>query len=357
VKGARRVVSIAGWLAIAAAAGQAFASPPRTSSLELVRGDGAESCSGAADLERAVETRLGRSVFVPRERADVAIEVRIDRRANPEKFRAIVTLRGDNAAVLGTRTIESASSCSALDAPLALVVALLIDPDAALAPPPAPEAPPPHAPDPPSAPAPPPPATPPAVARPTSRPSPPPIPPPSSAPARPWRSFLYAHLALSAGLLPHVGTGLGASVWIQPPLGPSWLLGATAWLQNDAGDGVSGGHFQRTAGHLAVCPLTLGGTPTRLLACGGINVGALRVSGFGYDRTYPQERPVVDAMLEMQVIRRLVGPLAATAGLGLAVPFVRDRYNFVESSGTRRTVFDPLPVAGILQIGVGAELP
>ncbi len=107
--------------------------PSRTSSLSWVRLPGAEACIGSRALAAAVERRLQREVFVPPSRAAMAVEGRVERA--PEGFRAVITVSNEAGVALGSREIHRASPiCATMDDNLALVIAVMIDPEAALAP-------------------------------------------------------------------------------------------------------------------------------------------------------------------------------------------------------------------------------
>jgi hypothetical protein len=128
-------------LAFAAAAraqqGGAATPAPRTSSLSWVRMPGAEECIATQPLARAVEERLGRTVFVSAAEADVSVEGRVE--GAPKAWRATITLRDSKGALLGTRELTSDKpSCDSLREPLALVIAVMIDPDASSRPEPPP---------------------------------------------------------------------------------------------------------------------------------------------------------------------------------------------------------------------------
>ena len=197
----------------------------RTSSLSWIRMPGAESCVPTQELARDVEVRLARTVFVSASQADVSIEGRIDRKGNATHWHATIILRDSKGATIGTRELDRVdASCSGMNEQLALVIAVMIDPDAALA----------HHPTPtPTAdqnPTPPPPTT-------TSTPPPPPIekqnppPPPETKPtearpqgtppsgkspskrAEPWFFEGSAAAFGEIGMTPNPGVGLGVSTF------------------------------------------------------------------------------------------------------------------------------------------------
>src|SRR6186713_2884796 len=111
--------------------------------LELAANDETRGCMGKRELEKAVERRLKRQVF--REPAELLVEVRFAR--TESGWSAALVLFDDERRELGRRALDTAAAdCSALDASLALVVALLVDsppePPPPLPPPPPEAAPP-----------------------------------------------------------------------------------------------------------------------------------------------------------------------------------------------------------------------
>src|SRR5688500_19747658 len=95
---------------------------------------GADACIATQPLARAVEERLGRETFVSAAQADLSVEGRIEK--NPKGgWRAVITMRDPKGALLGTREVErDDASCDAMSEPLALIIAVMIDPDAATRP-------------------------------------------------------------------------------------------------------------------------------------------------------------------------------------------------------------------------------
>src|SRR5688572_13338077 len=95
--------------------------------LKLEKGAGTEQCIDAPELSSAVEARLGRRVFGVRTPADLDVRLRLERPGS-NQWRGDLLLLDDAGNELGRREIVTkAKDCSALDASLALVVALLVD--------------------------------------------------------------------------------------------------------------------------------------------------------------------------------------------------------------------------------------
>jgi hypothetical protein len=308
----------------------------RTSSLGWTRLPGAEGCVPPRALAQAVERRLGRAVLAPASQADVAVEGHIERAG--DGWRATITLTDAAGAPLGRRELGSqAADCRAIDDDLALVIALLIDPTAALAPPPRP---------------PPPVDVPPPL--PAALPAPAPPAPPPSPPA--WRFGAAAGAAVGFGLLPRVAVGFAARAHLVPPRWPSIEIGGAVWPGNMESAGGAGATFSLAYGTLAVCP---GATAAGVFfsGCVGAQVGVLHVGGLGLPLAYQQDQPVFDVTVEARARRRIVGPLLISGGVGLVVPVRRDRFYYLDAQGTARDVFQMAPLGGVIDVGLGFELP
>jgi hypothetical protein len=331
--------------AILGAVGRAHADPPpaRTSSLAWVRMPGAEACIDARALAQAVELRLGRAAFVAPTRGEVAIEARIERLQSPDAWHATITVFDEAGARTGLRELQTdRSDCRAIDDELELVIALLIDPGALLATPMLPA---------------PPPFTPPAP-RPAEPPAPLVCPPPAPAPVEPWRTGVAAGPIAEIGLLPStVGVGLAIRAHLAPPRGPSFELGGSLWAHSMVQTGAGDRTFSLAYGWLSVCPIDLARGGTALTACLGAQIGSLRVSDVDIPSKYRQEQLVLDVAAEARARRRFIGPLFGSLGLGIAAPTVRDRFYFTDAQGARHDVFQVSPVAALLDLALGLELP
>lgn len=330
------------------------AAAPRTSSLAWVRMPGAEACIDARTLAQAVERRLGRAAFVPPTRGDVVIEARIEHMQSPEAFRATVTLFDAANARLGVRELQTAGAeCRAIDDELELVIALLIDPDATISP-----ATPAPAPAPPLEPAPPAPhrdtlsPAPPAPAVPPLR-----LPPPLE-PIPPFRLGVAASAVVGLGLVPGpADIGIALHMHLTPRRGPSFELGGAVWASPVVNIVRGAPAFSLAYGSLSVCPLHAARGKSALAACLGVMLGSLRVDSVDLPSEYRRERLVLDLDLSARLRHRLVGPLFGSVGLGVAVPTLRDIFYLTDAAGMRHDVFQASLVAGILDAGLGLELP
>jgi hypothetical protein len=301
-------------------------------SLGWVRLPGAETCIGSRALAIAIERQLRREVFVPPPRATSAIEGRIERTASPDGFRAVITMSNEAGVPAGTREIHSAGPrCAAINDNLALVIAVMIDPDAALAPP--------------------------VPVDPAPAPLPPPPPARVEPPASPpWHVSLQAGGAAMLGLLPHTAGGVLIRSHIEPPRFWGFEVGGVLFPSVTAQQGTVGATFQLAEAFVLTCPLTLHAFGGALSACAGLEAGAIHAEGFGFASAVGQDQGLVAAAIEGRVRRRIVGPLLAAAGLGLVVPFLRERFSYT-TSGTPHELFLMAPVAGAVDLSLGVEFP
>ena len=313
----------------------AVANGRATAVLEWRRAPGAERCLDRDGLARAVESRLGRSVFASRSGADLAVEVDLTR--SEGRWRAQVVLRDTQGQRYGARELRTAAAdCSALDEALVLAIALMIDisrdelPEVSSAP-----------------------------ARPTrAAPSPATpieLPPQTHAPREPWAFHAGVLGGLAVGLLPELAAGGTVSVGVDPP--SFWLteLDATLWPARETEAAGEGAEFAMVSVGLYLCPLDLGPQETRVALCAGQELGQLRASGFGFDRNDERTRLIYDLALRVRLSQRLVGPLRLLAGAGVRFPVSRDRFVAQEGDGTRREVFERPLAAATLQLGIGLD--
>jgi hypothetical protein len=333
----------------------------RTASLGWARLAGAKGCSGGATMARAVESILRREALVPASRADLLIEARVEKVPGRPRFRAVIEVVGTDGAVIGARTIESATAdCHRLDEPVALAIALMIDPEAVTRPistePPAP----------------PPPMV--AVVRdalfvPVPVPIAAPLPTPPPAPPideGPWLSFALGP-SVGFGIVPGAAPGVRASVEVGPPAdrggGVSWgpssiRAGFAAYGGSEDLQGPGPGDDATLAvdailPRLELCPTTMWlRTRAALGACGALDVGVLGWTGQGFDsavRLGTEAFVAVGPTLHGRLV--VVGPLAVELRGAAVVPLTRDRFVFGQGGGATGLAHQASVVAGTLDLG------
>jgi hypothetical protein len=329
------------------------ASDEPTYALSWSRADGARECITSNALAKAVEARLGRSVFVSPAAAEFMLEARIE--GGPSRWSASISLQDREGHRIGQRDLTSSErDCRALDQSLALMLALAIDPNATLA-----------------VSGPPVEARPPAAALPVRVPDAPAVsvarsvdtPAPSTAlitPAPPRVPLAYAEgsFRLSFGRLPG-GATPGVEVAAILPLQESWVVRAAAggWLPARA-DGPDGGVFiSQFAAALGLCGRSRGSSAFFLL-CVEAEPGLLAAAGYGFNRTVEAERRF-SLMVgpSAKVGFRLGGRFWAQLGGDLLVPIIRHQFYYLKADGTPVEVFRSSVVTGAANLAVLLAFP
>lgn len=343
----------------------AATAPSRAQERIALRWDAPAGCPGGGAVRAEVDRLLGASRARPSRPIDVSAQVSRDERGT---WHVRLETPGDGAPRV--REIHGAS-CAALADATALILALMIDPDAvaqapASAPappatsPPAEPSPPPSSPvpealptapvPPPSTPVPPPTAPPPiATARPPARPAqPPPVAPPPAA-SRGVSFHLGAWLGADAGSLPGVSFGFGATAALL--VGAQRIeLGIAARPASKAslpGRPTAGGAVDLLAGWAGTCRSLLR-SPLALGPCVALEVGRLHAAGFGVSEPGQAERPWVAASAGALLVWAPYGRLGLTLRADLVVPLTRPTF-VIEDLGP---VHRPGDVAGRASLGL-----
>jgi hypothetical protein len=326
---------VLGWLSAASPA--AADPPPVTAALDWQRSSAAEDCLDAGALASGVEKRLRRSVFAPRERADVVVGVRLARR--PEgAWLAQIELR-TKGQLIGTRElVTSAEDCSALDESLTLAIALMVDVSADELPKPV-EAPPAQR----------------APVTPPPRRTPIELPRHTHAPRTPWRFNAVALGTVAVGLLPGVSPGVRAGFGVKPPAFWPTDVSASLWPTQRDSTEEEGARLMLVTVGLHVCPIGGGPKSTVFGLCLGQEVGQQVASGFGFDRNDERKRLVYDLSLRARLSQRVVGGVRLIAGVQGLLPLSRDRFIAGEADGTRREVFRRPVASAAGELGVGVD--
>jgi hypothetical protein len=301
--------------------------------LTVEHGSGTSACLEARALEKAVERRLKRHVFVPKERAELALRVVFSQAG--DRFDARIELASQDGTPRGTRTLSTSSHCSALDDSLALSVALLVDepPD----------------PEPVTATSPSAPATAPRAAKVIE------VPPEVVAPREPWHARFGVSAEGAWGVLPGVRPALVLHVVIEPrSFWPIELQAEGFWPTDAERNADSGARFRLLRAGLALCPKLSTMPRYSLAACVGQRLSWITVEGYGFDHDSTEKRLGYALALGAEGRVRLFGPVSARGYLGVEVPLVRDRF----TSGGRAPseLFQPSPLAIFGQIGLEASL-
>lgn len=309
--------------------------PPALVHLAYERAASASGCQAPEELRSAVETRLGRTVFVPQERADFVAEVRAYRRVR----RYVITLSLVDASGrrLGERRLETrARHCSALDDSLALVLSLAVDVRRPTGAPPFGAASP---------------AALPALA-PVALSTPLYVPEATLAPRASVVLRPSLGVAFGVGLLPHLALGAQARLGLVVPRFWPVVVDATLWHPQRLGD-EQGVRFALQTLRLGVCPWQGVARGVELSVCFDELFGALQAKGFGFDEAETVERWLA-AFGAGATARYGFGPGFVEAAGSLLVPVVQRRYFYTD--GQQVTLYDSPWALGTLAISLGLEI-
>ncbi len=326
----------------------------RTSSLSWLRMPGADSCIATQALARSVEERLGRHVFVSAAEADVSVEGRIEKRAGTAPgWRSVITIRDSKGALLGTRELDRPeASCASMNEPLALVIAVMIDPEAKLSSTPAPL---------------PPPAT-------VAAPAPPPL-PAATAPAAPvaaepetpkprakdpWRFQGDAVGTVSTGLAPEVAFGGSIAGTLFLPTIPLGFRGyASLFAPTNATQDGARASFDLFYLGGAVCP-TLRRTAITLMLCFGGHLGVVRSHPETQGRNIDDKTGGLwNAVSEARITIPIAAPLAITGGISGVLPLLRPTFGYTrsDSAQTPASLHRVASFAMAADVGIGFFFP
>ncbi len=302
------------------ASSPAAAQPGRTSSLSWLRMPGADACIATQALARSVEERLGRHVFVSASAADVSVEGRVEKRGKGAGWHAVITIRDAKGALLGTRDVERQdASCETMNEPLALIIAVMIDPDVNLTAPPSPSA----------LSLPSPPALPPAPP-----PPPPPAPAPAPAPPKdPLRVEGGVGAILTSGLAPALAPGAVITGLLQPPGVPLGLRGYTVLLLPSPAerDGARGTFDTLYLGG-SLCPVLRRRLIVGMLCAGG-QIGVIRSHAETKDRGIEEKTlPLWNLAAEARASFPVLPPATIIAGVAGILPLVRPTFEYTPTT-------------------------
>ena len=323
------------FLLVATAPGAARATDNTSKfALSWTRLPGAAACIPTKLLAARVESRLRRSVFGSPSQADVAVEGYVA--PTNGGWRAVVSIVDASGTVIGTRELESQdATCRDLDAPIALTIALFIDPSAELS------------------------STPGTSEKETASlpaPSPRPSHPRSQAEA-PLRSWATLGGSVSLGLLPRPAPGLLVRLGVVPTHAWPIVLDGAVYREElqAAAAGAQPIGFSVATGGAAVCPI---GTERHLLAwraCAGLDAGVLSTQGLVDDRILVHHRFIASGGGRLEGMLYL-GHFLLAAAAGVSVPLVRDSFEY-ERDSERSLVFRPSPVGATFDLSLGYRSP
>jgi hypothetical protein len=260
-----------------------IAGAQESSSLHWVRLPGAESCVGGHDLAQAVEDELGHAVLVSAADADLSVEGRVAPR-DGGGFTATLAVSDRDGTRLGERSLDSEDpDCAAFTPALAVVIALLIDPDGE-------------------------------SERGTEEVAPP---APAQVHDEAWHLILEGGTGIAVGLAENPLWTLAGSVIVETP----WLVAFEIGGRLATIGGSGGTDLVVAMGRLAACFVPRLDSRFHLHLCGGIETGVAFVSPNGAEAS---EHLLVNGAVHARGSIDLVGPLEIWLVPSFVVPFRHD---------------------------------
>lgn len=301
-----------------------------TARLSWERQPGAESCIDRAQLEKAINRRWRRQVFVEEGAAELVIAGKVGR-SGPDRWSASIEMRRADGTSLGSRELVTrARDCSALDDSVALALGIMLDvtkqriveerrSSGSTAP---------------SAPA----ESPPAAKTPVVTGPAITIPPETAAPRAPWHVEPSVSVLGSYGVLPQFDFGGRAAVSVLPPDLFRFEFSVVLFYPRDASGDQPGAKTSAWSGEVAAYPFVLASDTLRFDVGGGLRFLDLRAEGVGLDQNGVANEVIVALGPRTALAWRFAGRFELVVGAGAEVALSRYRFVYRDSQGGAVTV-------------------
>lgn len=164
--------------------------------------------------------------------------------------------------------------------------------------------------------------------------------------------------AVSSGLLPDVGFGATLGVGSRAVAGLPFRLDATFWFPTVKTMAGHGGQFWAVVGGLGFCPSFFQSRYLRAAVCLRMAAGFIHGSGLGLTEVGDATRPVGEGEATVTVAMRLSRQAAVYVSGGVAAPWLRSRFVYLAPpNDTRVEVHAPDTLIPLAALGLefGAE--
>lgn len=291
---------------------QTEAGAGRTGSACLSWVPGPRGCPTADQITSAVEDILGHAAF-SRPPCDIVVMGEVH---HPESggWQAELSFARSSGEPLGERGLHShAATCSALAAPVSLVIALMVEAGESQS----------------------------TLQVPVSR------------PALERATTLSAAFILSSGLLPALAYGAGVDWTVDLGTWTAMLLDGAFFFPEATPAVGQGGELLASVAGAALCPRVFATSAMEGSLCVGARAGIIHGIGLGMPNNTSSTRPYGDAEAHARLALPLLGSMAVFVQLGLAVPWVRPRFVYLDATATAVPVYRPQAAIFFASVGLG----
>lgn len=306
-----------------------------SAALHWVRLPGSYDCVDGSALAHAVEAKLQRKLFAPASKGVLILEGYVER--DPAGYRSELRMTSSAGALLGTRSLSSeATDCRELSEMVAVVLAIMVDPDADLS-----------------------------AKAPTSPPREAEVKPPATVtveraaplatPRAEQRLLVFSRA--SVGLMPGAGIGLGVAYeralrrWGGMRVEGVGFLEARKEL-----DDSSGMRLRLAHAGLGYCPVWVGSRALRFVGCVGAEIGVRQSEGYGFEPENHRASTLwSSATARVALTLRTLSVLLVQAGAGLFVPFSPELYSAVQADGSVVPVYRQPSLGAAFDVALGVR--
>jgi hypothetical protein len=182
--------------------------------------------------------------------------------------------------------------------------------------------------------------------------------PKPAAKTEPWKLSVAPEVVAVWGLLPSPGVGIGIDARWAPP----WFLPLDAsmisWFlpNRDRIDGGIGGDFRALAWNLSICPALVESATAEWRICLGASAARLAGDGVGLLFTESQASWMWGVEARTTLLLPFGPRFAVEPSLGAIVPFVRDRFTYLDAIQQVQVVHRPSQILLTLEFAVPVRI-
>ncbi|HEX2672041.1 MAG TPA: hypothetical protein VHM25_14260, partial [Polyangiaceae bacterium] len=184
------------------------------------------------------------------------------------------------------------------------------------------------------------------------------LPPDTPATREPWRFQLAAEAVGAIGMLPGFAPGVELGFGAKAPRLPELRLvaGWYAPREQRSGEQDSGARFDALYLGLEVCPFEHERGISVWTLCAGQTLGRTHVAAFGFDENSSSSHFNYALLARAAVQLALASHWSVRLGARAEVPLTRGVYSYGTPEGAQQGLYQPSPVAAVLDLGLIVRL-